>query len=271
MHTDQWPERTRTAQKSRQETYAVAGRRWKAKMKVDTIMTKDVAFCKGNTRLDEVARLMAAYNCSALPVLEDEKSRKVVGILTERDIVRRTLAVGKNPAGLTASACMTSDVYVAKSDSEIDDCLKTMEQHHIRRLPIIDDKRACCGIVTLTNLAEFLPAPTVGEALKEITEPERKHNGGAHKPAGNSFGERLPYLTFGILPEDVKKQLPKRAQEVYIEAFNSALDEMEASPKRPDSPETAHRSATKVAWAAVRQKFQKDGDQWIAKSASVRD
>jgi CBS domain-containing protein/cation transport regulator ChaB len=251
-------------------------------MKVDTIMTKDVAFCKGNTRLDEVAKLMATYNCSAIPVFEDEKGRRVVGILTARDIVNRTLAVGKNPAGLTAASCMTSDVFVARKDSEIEDCLQTMEQHHVRRLPVIDDKRACCGIVTLTNIAEFLPAPTVGEVLKEITEPNRRHNGGpfgrtkeaSTKPQGAAKLDRpttkMPYLSINVLPDDVKRQLPRSAQEAYLEAYNSALSEMETTSKGPETPEAAQKSANKVAWASVKQRYQKQGEEWIPKNPKSR-
>jgi CBS domain-containing protein/cation transport regulator ChaB len=256
------------------------------KMKVDTIMTKDVAFCKGNTRLDEVARMMADYDCSAIPVVEDEKTRRLVGILTDRDIVRRTLAVGKNPAGLTASACMTSEVFVVRDNSEVEDALATMEEHHIRRLPIIDDKRACCGIVTLTNLAAFLPAPTVGEIVKELTEPYQRTNG--HKsanptPGGPSAstksqkegngplnGDRAPFRSISELPGDVKSLLPKTAQQVYLDAYNSALRELQDPTKPPESPGEIKKSASKIAWGAVKQQYQKKGDEWVAKSPSSR-
>ncbi len=255
-------------------------------MKVDTIMTKDVAFCKGNTRLDEVARMMADYDCSAIPVVDDEKTRKVIGILTDRDIVRRTLAIGKNPAGLTASSCMTSEVFVARKDSDVEDALATMEEHHVRRLPIIDDKRACCGIVTLTNLAAFLPAPTVGEIVKELTEPYQKHNG--HKSAnptmggpsastkspkegnGPLIGEKAPNRTIAELPGDVKFRLPKPAQQVYLDAFNSALLELRDPTKPPETPSEIKKSASKIAWAAVKQQYQKQGGEWVAKGPGAR-
>jgi CBS domain-containing protein/cation transport regulator ChaB len=248
-------------------------------MKVDTIMTKDVAFCKGNTRLDEVARMMADYDCSAIPVVDDETTRKVVGILTDRDIVRRTLAVGKNPAGLTASSCMTPDVFVAKEDSDIEEALATMEQHHVRRLPVIDDKRSCCGIVTLTNLAAFLPAPTVGEIVKELTEPSHKRavTGVPPPPTtsrqdgnGPLIGERAPYRSIGELPGEIKFQLPKAAQQAYLDAYNSALIELQDPSKPPETPAEIKKSASKVAWAAVKQRYQKKGDEWVARSPKTR-
>ncbi len=255
-------------------------------MKVDAIMTKDVAYCKGNTRLDEVARMMADYDCSALPVVDDESTRKIVGILTEGDIVRRTLAVGKNPAGLTASACMTSEVFVVHSDSEIEEALATMEQHHVRRLPIIDDRKACCGIVTLTNLAVFLPAPIVGEIVKELTEPVHERSGSrmidlssvGRSPAsrtrktdqGPLIGERAPYRSIAELPGDVKFQLPKPAQQLYVDAYNGALIELQDPSKPPETPNEIKRTASKIGWAAVRQKFQKKGEEWVAKSPKSR-
>ena len=264
------------------QSWAVSERPWKDKMKVDAIMTKDVAYCKGNTRLDEVAKLMATYNCSAIPVVEDEKNRRVVGILTARDIVNRTLAVGKNPAGLTAASCMTSDVFVARKDSEVEECLQTMEEHHLRRLPVIDDKQSCCGIITLTNIAEFLPAPTVGEAIKEITEPNRRHNGspfGRTKETSTKLqgaarldrpATKMPYLSINVLPDDVKRMLPRSAQEAYLEAYNSALSEMEETSKGPETPEAAQKSANEVAWASVKQRYQMQGKQWVPKSPKTR-
>ena len=251
-------------------------------MKVDAIMTKDVAFCKGNTRLDEVAKLMATYDCSAIPVVEDEESRRVVGILTARDIVNRTLAVGKNPAGLTAAACMTPDVFTAQTDSEVEDCLHTMERHHVRRLPVINEERACCGIVTLTNIAEFLPAPKVGEVVKEITAPDWRHDGtsfgqqegSSTKPRGGARPDRpatkMPYLSINVLPDDVKRMLPRSAQEAYLEAYNSALSGMEGALKRPETPEAAQKSANEVAWAYVKQQYQMQGKKWVPKSPKTR-
>ena len=248
-------------------------------MKVNTIMTTEVAFCKGNTRLDDVARLMADHNCSAIPIVDDDKSRKVIGILTDRDIVRRTLARGKNPAGLTAAACMTTDVFVAKQDSEIEECLQTMEKHHVRRLPIIDDKRAVCGIVTLSNLAEFLPAPTVGEVIKEITEPNRKHNGHTapfpQKTSSTSTKSQSGVSTPALLsvqdiPHEVRKELPAPAQQLYFEAYNSAVQELRDSSKSLSSQQEAVGAATKIAWSAVKQQFQKKGDHWVIKGAPSR-
>jgi len=250
-------------------------------MKVDAIMTKDVAFCKGDTMLDEVARLMATHDCGAIPVIEDETTRKIVGILTQGDIVRRTLAVGKNPAGLTAAACMTPDVFTARRDSDIEDCLQTMELYHVRRLPVIDDDRACCGIVTLTDIAEVLPALEVGDVMEVIEAdwgqdgtPFGQQKGTSKKPRGGARldfpATQMPYLSINVLPDDVKRLLPPDAQEAYLDAYNSALREMEEASKGPESPEAAQRSANAIAWASVKQRYQKKGKKWVLKSPKTR-
>lgn len=145
-------------------------------MKVAEIMTTDVVFCQRDTSLEEVAKMMAEHECGVLPVVSDEKSKKIVGIVTDRDIVCRSLAKGKDPMGLTAGDCMTRKVYKCDMDTNVVDCLETMERHHVRRIPVVDKKAGCCGIVTLTNIAGTLPVQTTGNLVKEVTEPLR-HNG----------------------------------------------------------------------------------------------
>jgi CBS domain-containing protein len=147
-------------------------------MKVESIMTPDVVCCSRETSLEDVARMMAEHECGVVPVIKDEKTREIVGIITDRDIVCRSLAKGKDPVQMTAADCMTKKVYKCDRDTNVVDCLDTMERHHIRRVPVVDKNKACCGIVTLTNIAGTLPVQTTGNLVKEVTEPLR-HNGRA--------------------------------------------------------------------------------------------
>jgi CBS domain-containing protein len=152
-------------------------------MKVDQIMSTNVVCCTADTNLQDVARMMADYDCGVVPVVEDQKSMKIVGILTDRDIVCRGLGNGRDIKGLKAADCMTSEVFCCKEGDSIEECLQTMEQHHIRRVPIVDSDNCCCGIVSITNIAATQPEDKTGHLVKEVTEPLAK---GQHGNAGRS-------------------------------------------------------------------------------------
>jgi CBS domain-containing protein/cation transport regulator ChaB len=241
--------------------------------RVEAIMTREVACCRANARLDEVVRTMVTYNCSGLPVLHGDGSRRVVGVITERDIVRRSLGAGRNPNGLTASACMTPDVVTVTIDADMEECLELMERYHVRRIPVVDEDRACCGIVTLTNVAESMSAQRVGETMKSITEPQRQTNGNFSSDPfyrrslhpmrpldGRSKRkqiESLPYVSTRVIDD----ALPQAVQDYYIEAHNRAIGGMLVGSK----PDDAFRNATEVAWEEVKQRFNKRGDKWTMK------
>jgi CBS domain-containing protein/cation transport regulator ChaB len=239
-------------------------------------MTSDVTLCKGNAKLDEVARLMVEHNCGAIPVVDDTKTKRIIGILTDRDIVSRTLAVGKDPKDLTASACMTTEVFTCSQDSDIEECLAAMEQHHVRRIPIVDDKNGCCGIVTLRHLASVLPASDFGEAVREVTSqsfdavPTTKKDAPYGATTRESTRKKeMPYRNLEELPKGVKDNLPKHAKEIYMSAYNSAAEDYSDPSKRRDSTEDLEEVAAKVAWAAVKQEYEKKGDKWVAKKSTA--
>lgn len=74
----------------------------------------------------------------------------------------------------------------------------------------------------------------------------------------------MPYDSISELPESVKNNLPKKAQEIYMEAFNSAWDQYDR-PEERRGDATREETAHKVAWTAVKQKYEKKGDEWVAK------
>jgi cation transport regulator len=219
---------------------------------------------------------MVEHNCGAIPVVSDERTKRIIGILTDRDIVSRTLAVGKDPKGLTASACMTSEVFTCNKDSDIEECLETMEQHHVRRIPIVDDKDACCGIVTLRHLASVLPISDFGEAVKEVTShtfdgapgTTRIAPGGAKTRESNRTNT-MPYKSLQQLPKGIKDNLPKHAQEIYMSAYNSAAEDYSDPSSRRDKTDDLEEVAAKVAWAAVKQEYEKKGEKWVAKKSTA--
>jgi len=122
--------------------------------------------------LQQVAKLMAQYNCGALPVIEDEKSKRLVGIITDRDITCRAVAQGQNPFAATAADCMTSPVYTVTPNTDIADCIHVMEEHQIRRIPVRDKDGCCCGMVAQADIALCAPEQEAGSLIKELSQPD---------------------------------------------------------------------------------------------------
>jgi cation transport regulator len=75
----------------------------------------------------------------------------------------------------------------------------------------------------------------------------------------------MPYQTIEDLPESVRENLPKHAQEIFKEAFNSASERYQDPAARRDPNESAEEVALKVAWSAVKERYRKDGDRWVRK------
>jgi CBS domain-containing protein len=138
-------------------------------MKISDIMSSDVACCRMDAPLREVARLMTEHNCGEIPVCDD--ARRPIGVVTDRDIVCRVVAEGENPYEMTAGECMSTPVITATCDMSIDESARLMEQYQIRRLPVVDDTGACCGIVAQADLARKGPWDITAEVVDKVSEP----------------------------------------------------------------------------------------------------
>ena len=138
-----------------------------ANMRARDLMTSDPACCRPDTTLDEVARLMLVHDCGEIPVLD--RSERVVGVITDRDIVCRVVADGKNPMAHTAAECMTQPVVSVGVDSSVEQIVSVMEGHRIRRVPVIDDNGACAGIIAQADIARYSATGTVGELVRAVS------------------------------------------------------------------------------------------------------
>jgi CBS domain-containing protein len=137
-------------------------------MDVRDIMTAEPACCDPDTGLQDVARMMLDNDCGAIPVCEDGKP---VGIVSDRDIAIRAVAEGRNPIEMTASEIMSSPVETVTEDTSIDDLFDLMEDKQIRRVVVVDDEGAVCGIVAQADIAEYA-GDEVAEVVQEISEPQ---------------------------------------------------------------------------------------------------
>jgi CBS domain-containing protein len=140
-------------------------------MEVREIMTPDPVCCALDTPLEAVARLMVRRDCGEIPVVESEKTMRLVGVITDRDIVCRTLAQGKDPMGMTARECMSTPAVTVTPETRLEDCCRVMEEHRIRRVPVADRNGCCCGMVSQADIARHAPTDQAAEVLKEVSQP----------------------------------------------------------------------------------------------------
>ncbi|MGH7127455.1 MAG: CBS domain-containing protein [Planctomycetaceae bacterium] len=140
-------------------------------MKVKEIMSDHPAVCLPNTPLQEVAQLMLQNDCGAVPVVENLESKKLAGIVTDRDIACRAVAEGKNPLKMTAGDVMSTSCCTVSPEESIEDCVNTLETNQVRRVPVVDDDGACCGVVAQADIALHASEHETAHAVREISQP----------------------------------------------------------------------------------------------------
>jgi len=139
---------------------------------VKDIMTVDPVCCLPTSSLKSVAQLMVQHDCGEIPVVYSMERTKVVGVITDRDIVVRSVAKGLNPLDLTAEDVMTTPAKIIKMDLSVADCCELMEDEQIRRLPVVDENENICGMVSLADIARKSEEFRLSEAIKHISEPK---------------------------------------------------------------------------------------------------
>ena len=143
-------------------------------MQVKEIMTKNPVCCTPDTPVAQVAQEMVKHDCGCVPVIETDARPKIVGIITDRDIVCRVVAKGENPQFLTVASCMSPRVVAGTAEMDMDSCCALMEQHQLRRIPIVDTLGFIRGIVSQADIARVCQADKTAEVVRDISE---------HRPA----------------------------------------------------------------------------------------
>ena len=140
-------------------------------MQVKDVMTTDPACCISETALQEVAQMMVDHDCGEIPVVDSKETKRPIGVITDRDIVCRTVAKGVNPLDLTVADCMTTPCVTVTPEISVDQCAKVMEDKKIRRVPVVDAEGCCCGIVALADIALRGKTGLTAEVVTEVSEP----------------------------------------------------------------------------------------------------
>jgi len=138
-------------------------------MLVKEIMTNDPVCCTPESSLQDVAKKMVENDCGCIPIVENEETRLPIGMVTDRDITTRAVAMGKNPLDLTAGDLMTPSVVAVSPDTSLEECCNLMEERQIRRIAVVDNSGACCGILAQADIATNASEHKTAEVVQEVS------------------------------------------------------------------------------------------------------
>jgi CBS domain-containing protein len=138
-------------------------------MKLREIMSRDVYCTTPDTSLRQAASEMRQLDVGALPICDDDR---LVGMVTDRDLVIRGLADGRDPDNDRVREVMTPGVTWCYEDDTVEEAARVMQREQIRRLPVLDQSKRLVGIVSLGDLAvRSQNDPLSGHTLEQVSEP----------------------------------------------------------------------------------------------------
>jgi CBS domain-containing protein len=135
-------------------------------MKVKQAMHKGVQWVGPDTTVAELAWLMQKHDIGAIPIGENDR---LIGMVTDRDIVCRCIAKGLAPQTCTARGVMTEGIVYCLEKQELDDAARMMETKKIRRLPVINGKKRMTGMLSLGDVYHAAPRPVSDEAMQGVS------------------------------------------------------------------------------------------------------
>lgn len=147
-------------------------------MKLKELCVLDVACCHKDTTVAEAARMMRQHHTGDLVVADDsDGTREPIGVVTDRDIVMEVIAKGHDPECAQVGQIMGHPVVVASGSENVATAIERMRAHGVRRLPIVDEKGAVFGIITLDDLYRALAEHAAALAAIVSKEQTREQRG----------------------------------------------------------------------------------------------
>ena|SRR5262252_6115702 len=142
-------------------------------MKIRDIMSREPACCVITDTAQTVAKILCDRNVGSLPVIADAESRKLVGMITDRDLCCSVIAQGLDPKTTKVDKLITLSAYTCREGENIEACERLMQEHQVRRIPIVDAEDRVIGIVSQADLALRDKADRVSKTVAEISKAPR--------------------------------------------------------------------------------------------------
>jgi len=140
--------------------------------KCKDVMTQDPVCCFPTDTVSHAAQLMKDEDVGSIPVIENEQTMKLVGILTDRDLALQVVATERDAKSMQVEDVMTYDVITCRAGDDVQKAVEAMSQHQLRRIPVIDADHRIVGIISQADVATQVErSDEVAEMVKEISQP----------------------------------------------------------------------------------------------------
>jgi CBS domain-containing protein len=134
-------------------------------------MTSNPSFCLPTDTAFEAAQLMKSEDVGPIPIVGAGESRELVGIVTDRDLVLKVVAEGLDPKTTRLNDVMSTDLLTCRADDDADKAIELMQEHQVRRIPVIDEKGWLVGIISQADVATRIDEPEkTHETVEEISK-----------------------------------------------------------------------------------------------------
>jgi CBS domain-containing protein len=139
-------------------------------MKCNEIMTKDPMCCLPGDTVDQAAQLMKDEDVGSVPVVADQTTRRLLGIVTDRDLAVKVVAEARQIMAVKVEEVMTRNPVTCHADDDLQKAIDAMEKHQVRRIPVVDDNNRIVGIIAQADIAIRAHEPeTTAEVVEEIS------------------------------------------------------------------------------------------------------
>jgi CBS domain-containing protein len=142
-------------------------------MKVHEVMSKNPACCCPSSSALTAATIMQQRNVGVLPVIQDPFTPRLVGVVTDRDLCAHVVAGGRDPAYIWIHECMTQDPIYCSAGDDVRHALELMEEHQVRRLPVVNAQHEVAGILSFSDLVVkgVINSTEIATAMRAICAP----------------------------------------------------------------------------------------------------
>jgi CBS domain-containing protein len=139
--------------------------------KCNEVMTKNPVCCLPNDMVARVAQLMKSKDIGPVPIIENEQTKKLVGIVTDRDLALKIVAEGRDAKSTKAEEVMTRKVVTCRGEDDVQKALDAMSEHQLRRIPVVDNDNRIVGIIAQADVATRVDQPAkTAEVVKDISQ-----------------------------------------------------------------------------------------------------
>jgi len=139
--------------------------------KCSDIMTESLVYSSPEDTVSNVAQLMKTEDIGPVLIIDNEESKRLVGIVTDRDLALKVVAEGRDPQTTKVEDVMTRKVITCRADDDVENAMQAMAQYQLRRIPIVDNDDRLVGIISQADVATRVGEPEkTAEVVREISQ-----------------------------------------------------------------------------------------------------